>query len=94
MGVPVVAFAVDGVKETVAPGRTGYLTPVGDVDQLAGAVTKLLGDGRLRQELGSEGRRRAEERFSAKVTSERVGEIIQLTLDRCSQQVQREAAVG
>lgn len=96
-GVPVVAFAVDGVKETVTPGTTGYLIPVGDVDELAGAVTKLLVDGRLRQELGSEGRRQAEERFSAAATAERIGEIIQLTLNRCSQQGQRrarEAVVG
>jgi len=84
VGLPVVAFGVDGVKETVTPGTTGYLIPPGNVNELAGAVAKLLQDAQLRKQLGTEGRGRAADSFSADATAERVGEIIELTLRRSS----------
>ena len=84
VGLPVVAFGVDGVKETVTPGTTGYLIPPGNVNELAGAVAKLLQDAQLRKQLGAEGRGRAADSFSADATAERVGAIIELTLRRSS----------
>ncbi len=43
-GVPVVATAVDGTPEVIAPGVNGYLAPVGDVGALAHFVSRLLND--------------------------------------------------
>lgn len=79
-GVPVVAFDVDGVGETVASGCSGYLVPVGDTDELAAMTTKLLEDPQLRREFGISARRRAEERFSAEATAREVRRIIERTL--------------
>jgi glycosyltransferase involved in cell wall biosynthesis len=43
-GVPVVAGRTGGVPDIVEDGRTGLLTPVGDVDAFAAAVASLLDD--------------------------------------------------
>ncbi|HEX5444818.1 MAG TPA: glycosyltransferase family 4 protein, partial [Pirellulales bacterium] len=57
-GRPVVSYDIDGAREVVLPGQTGYLLPPRDVTALAAALDELLGDGGLRQRLGQEGRRR------------------------------------
>lgn len=41
-GLPVVASAVGGIPDVVREGETGYLSPPGDVDQLAAALLKAL----------------------------------------------------
>jgi glycosyltransferase involved in cell wall biosynthesis len=43
-GVPVVATPVGAIAEVVIDGDTGTIVPVGDVDALAGALARLLGD--------------------------------------------------
>lgn len=61
--VPVVATAVGGLPEVVAHGENGFLCPVGDVDGMADAVTRLLQDEPMRQAFAEAGRRRAVEVF-------------------------------
>jgi glycosyltransferase involved in cell wall biosynthesis len=41
-GVPVVASAVGGLKDTIRDGDTGWQVPVGDADALAGAIAQVL----------------------------------------------------
>ncbi|WP_407569946.1 glycosyltransferase family 4 protein [Deinococcus altitudinis] len=41
-GLPVVASDVDGIPEALSHGRSGLLFPVGDIDSLAAAISKLL----------------------------------------------------
>ena len=53
-----------GLPEVVDDGVTGFLRPVGDVEGMAAAALRLLGDEALRRRLGEEGRRQAVERFS------------------------------
>lgn len=52
VGTPVVATDVGGVAEVLRDGRNGLLVPPGDVDALAAAIRRALGDpqllGRLR----------------------------------------------
>ena len=43
-GVPVVGSRVGGLGEVVLDGTTGYLTPVGDVDEMAKKAVQLLTD--------------------------------------------------
>ena len=43
-GVPVVATAVGGLRETIVEGETGWTYPAGDVDALATAMRAALAD--------------------------------------------------
>ncbi len=62
--VPVIASNAGGLPEVVDDGVTGFLRPVGDVDGMAAAALRLLGDEDLRRRFGQEARRQAVERFS------------------------------
>jgi glycosyltransferase involved in cell wall biosynthesis len=57
---PTVASDAPGLRDSVLDGRTGYLVPHGNVEELARIVQKLLHDDALRRRLGEEGRRFAE----------------------------------
>jgi D-inositol-3-phosphate glycosyltransferase len=58
-GTPVVATMVDGLKDTVIHGQTGYLVPEGDPQKMAAAVCSLLGDRAASSAFGEAGRVRA-----------------------------------
>ncbi|KQR69281.1 glycosyltransferase family 4 protein [Rhizobium sp. Leaf341] len=55
-GLPVVAQAIAGVPEVVEHGRTGVLTPAGDIDAYADAIAAFLTDEMRRQAMGEEAR--------------------------------------
>lgn len=61
VGTPVVATSAGAVPEVV--DGAARLTPVGDVEALAGAIVEVLEDGALREQLVAAGSRRIE-RFS------------------------------
>lgn len=61
--LPVVAADVRGTREVVVPGETGYLSPWGDADAMAGHLARLLESPEQRARLGEAGRRRAEAIF-------------------------------
>ena len=71
-GTPVVATDCDfGPREVIAaPGRDGFLVPVGDAAALADRALRLLADGRLRDEVAAEARRSAQ-RFGTRAAMER-----------------------
>ena len=79
-GLPVVAFSVGGVPESVVDGQTGYLVAKGDTPGLVKSILKLAADPSVRSRMGHQGRQRAKECFSAETTARRVGEIIEETL--------------
>ena len=64
MGKAVVATTTGGLPEVVAQGETGLLVPPGDVESLAATVVSLLQDDSRREQMGGNGRARAQERFS------------------------------
>jgi glycosyltransferase involved in cell wall biosynthesis len=74
-GVAVVATDAVGTSELVLPGRTGSVVARGDVQGLAAALADVLEDPRRAAELGAEGRRAAEARFSLDVMVERLVEL-------------------
>jgi glycosyltransferase involved in cell wall biosynthesis len=64
VGCPVIATSVGAVPTVITDGDSGLLVAPHDVDGLAGALQRLLGDGPLRQQLGERGRQECAERFS------------------------------
>jgi glycosyltransferase involved in cell wall biosynthesis len=54
-GVAVVATPVGAVPDIVRDGETGLLVPVGDVDALTTALTRLVNDPALRARMGAAG---------------------------------------
>jgi glycosyltransferase involved in cell wall biosynthesis len=64
-GCPSVATRVGGIPEVVEDGVSGLLVPAGDVDALARAVQRLIGDPAARATLGQAARKRAQGQFSA-----------------------------
>ncbi len=62
-GKPVVSYDVDGAREVVIDGVTGYLLPPRSIEPLAEALGRLAGDLGLRERLGQTGRRRFTEQF-------------------------------
>lgn len=63
-GVPVVATAVGGIRETVVPGETGTTVPVDDPAALAAAIEQVLDDPEWARRQAAEARTRVRERFS------------------------------
>jgi glycosyltransferase involved in cell wall biosynthesis len=63
-GVPVVATPVGGIVETVVPGETGALVPVGDSAALAEAIVAVLADPAAARGLAAEAQRRVRARFA------------------------------
>jgi spore coat protein SA len=63
-GVPVVASAVGGMKETVMPEQTGLLVEAGNAEQLAAAILRLLQDETVCQNMGQAGRQRVSQRYT------------------------------
>ena len=60
---PVAAFDVGGVRDWLAPGRTGELVPRGDDAALARALERLAGAPERARRMGELGARRARRRF-------------------------------
>jgi glycosyltransferase involved in cell wall biosynthesis len=63
-GLPCVSTNVSGVPELIEDGSTGVLVEAGDVDALAEALARLIGDPHLRLALGEAGMQRTKQQFS------------------------------
>jgi len=74
-GLPVVAFACDGVIEDIAHEDNGLLVAPGDVAGLAAAIERLLADEPLRQRIAAAGRATFQRRFSAPAFSRALGDL-------------------
>jgi glycosyltransferase involved in cell wall biosynthesis len=81
LGKPIVASAIDGVREVLRDGETGLLVPPAKPAELAAAVVRLLEDRDLAARLGAAARLEISPRF----TLERmVGETQNLYLELAS----------
>lgn len=72
MGVPVVASAIRGCRETVVHGLNGMLVPVRDAAALAQSLGRILDDRVLRAAFGKLARQFAEREFDQQRVFERV----------------------
>ena len=64
-GAPVVASNVGGLPEVIEHGTTGYMFDIGDIDGMAEAGLRIMGDDDHWRSLSEAGRAVANERFSA-----------------------------
>lgn len=71
-GKPVVSYDVDGAREVVLPGETGYLLPPQSIGPLSQALIELAGDAALRQRLGMTGRARFADQFRHQTMTRRI----------------------
>jgi len=62
-GKPVVSYDIDGAREVVISGETGFLLPPESIQELADSLSQLAGDPQLRERLGSRGRELFSEQF-------------------------------
>jgi N-acetyl-alpha-D-glucosaminyl L-malate synthase BshA len=65
--VPVIASRVGGLPEVVTNGETGYLSPAGDIDEMANHAAHLLANEELRREMGRRARQSAISRYRTDV---------------------------
>jgi glycosyltransferase involved in cell wall biosynthesis len=80
-GKPAVSYDVDGAREVVIPGQTGFLLPPRSIQPLAEALIRLVQDPALRQRLGACGRERFTEPFRHEVMTRQLRELYQRLLD-------------
>jgi glycosyltransferase involved in cell wall biosynthesis len=76
-GKPVVSYDVDGAREVVISGETGFLIPPCDVAALAEKLKLLAADPSLRDRFGQEGRRRFADVFRHEHMTEQLRELYQ-----------------
>jgi len=60
-GLPVVATQVDGAREMIVHGETGFLVPPGDAEALGQAILRVLDDRSLAHQMGQRARQRIAE---------------------------------
>jgi glycosyltransferase involved in cell wall biosynthesis len=62
-GKPVVSYDIDGAREVVIPGETGFLLPPQSIGEMADALCALAADSALRERMGRQGRERFTDQF-------------------------------
>lgn len=80
-GRPLVATDVPGCRDVVQDGINGFLAPPKNAPALATAIERLLQDAALRQRMGIQSRRLAEEKFSAHVVNTNTYALYQRLMD-------------
>ncbi len=75
-GKPSVAGNSGGVSEAVLDGKTGILVDGGNVDEIAGAIVKLLKDDELRKKMGRKAKERVAQEFGAAKQISKIKEFL------------------
>ena len=75
--VPVVTSRIAGVPELVEDGRSGLLVPPGATGPLADALNKLLGDAKLRAEMGRIGQAKVATDYVSSKEAEKLMHLFQ-----------------
>lgn len=79
--VPVIGTRCGGLEEVVEDGVSGFLSDVGDVQDMARNCLRLLNDEKLHREMKRAARRRAVELFDSRLVVPLYEQCYQLTLD-------------
>jgi glycosyltransferase involved in cell wall biosynthesis len=78
---PVIAYDIDGNREGLIPGTTGYVIPPFDTAELSRSLEVLLSDPELRRKMGKAGREFAVARFDARVMVEALDRVYRQAID-------------
>jgi glycosyltransferase involved in cell wall biosynthesis len=65
-GLPAVTTRTSGADELIVDGSTGFVTPVGAVDEFADRLVRLIDDPDQRREMGANARRHIQSEFLGK----------------------------
>lgn len=79
--VPVVAFDVGGVSEAMRNGETGYLVKLGDTEEFADAIIRLLSDRGLHDKMGLDGRKFVMENYTWDICAQRMLKVYHEALE-------------
>ena len=71
-GLPVISTRIGGIRDIVIDGITGYTTPPGDVEALAKAMTQIVENRNLRQQMGNNARELISKLYGFKMHAERM----------------------
>lgn len=74
-GVPAITSDAGGIPEVVEHGKTGFLSPVGAVDEMAGHAIRLLQDQKLYESFAKAGLERAKTVFNGMRIVEQYEEV-------------------
>lgn len=74
-GCPVIGTDIDGTREIIADGKTGLLVPPRNPGKLAEAISTLLDNEKTRQEMGTNARKRAVEKYEWEAMVDKVEDI-------------------
>jgi glycosyltransferase involved in cell wall biosynthesis len=69
---PIVTFEVEGAREVVADGESGYVVPLKDVDALVDRLRRVVASRELREEFGRRSRERVLGRWDVEEMVERI----------------------
>ncbi|MBU0633847.1 MAG: glycosyltransferase family 4 protein [Candidatus Omnitrophica bacterium] len=83
LGVPSVCFDIDGARDIVKHGSSGYLVKPQDSADLADRIIELLTDKNKSREFGRNGQRLARENFGAKKMVDDINALYQNLISRC-----------
>lgn len=76
-GLPVIAAGVEGVREAVIEGETGWLLPPGDVNAFVTTILERLADRPALRRFGEQARQTALARFSWQQITEQYDQLLQ-----------------
>ncbi|MDR0338151.1 MAG: glycosyltransferase family 4 protein [Planctomycetaceae bacterium] len=76
-GKPVISYDIDGAKEVVLDGKTGFLLPPQSVAELTDAVIRLAENPTLRHEMGQTGRQLFSQQFDHHYMTQQIRQIYQ-----------------
>jgi glycosyltransferase involved in cell wall biosynthesis len=74
---PIVTFEVEGSREIVDDGRSGYVVPLRDVELLVDRLRRLVANAELRLEFGRRVRERVEGRWDVDIMVRKITEVYQ-----------------
>lgn len=89
MGKPCVSFNIDGAPEVVINDQTGYLVEAYDSAGLTDAICRLLGDEKLRQRMGENGRRHVDPAFRTEKMVADFAEIYRKFVEKNAERVKK-----
>ena len=74
-GKPVISYDIDGAREVVLEGKTGFLIPPKEIDSLANAMCKLANSTETREEMGEKGRELFTDQFRHETMTRKIREL-------------------